>query len=74
MRSLLISLMVVAILYLGVSCRTSYGFVPTCMKWSAASTVELIEYIRTKDGHTPMTRAILRDAQVCAALRELSGG
>ena len=73
MKNSLIILMIFASCFLSVNCRTSPGFVPVCMKWSARSIDEFTDYVRD-NGQTPMVQSVLRDAQLCAALRDISDG
>lgn len=67
-----ITMMTFASCFWSVNC-VSPSFVPTCMAWPERSIEEFQEYVR-ENGETTMVRSVLRDAQLCAALKELSDG
>jgi hypothetical protein len=57
-------------LFLVASCGCTYSrFSPRCPEWSDAAIVEFNRY-RATHRENDMVRAILRDAQVCSALRQ----
>ena len=53
----------------GTSCTTG-SYVPRCPGWSEAAVDEFVVYMR-RYGQSPMVQAVLRDSQVCSALKEL---